>query len=272
MKSYSWLEVLNPQVVTGKTRCAMFDFDGTISVIRRGWEEIMISLMVEMIADGKPLPAEIKAEVVAYVDHSTGLMTIKQMEWLEDAVRRYGLSSHPLSASEYKQFYTERLLKPMRQRIAALEGHSNGRDDLMIAGVRAFMEGLTERGVQLFLASGTDHEVLITETRLLHVADFFGDRMYGAKGDLQPDSKEKIIARILKENNLRSEELLVIGDGPVEIRNARQVGAVALGVTADEETRQTLNPHKRTRLAAAGADLLVSNFLPAAELVSLFCG
>jgi phosphoglycolate phosphatase-like HAD superfamily hydrolase len=271
MQSYPWLEVLNPQVVTGKTRCAMFDFDGTISVIRRGWEEIMISLMVEMIGDGKPLSAEIRTEVTAFVDHSTGLMTIKQMEWLEEAVRRYGLSSHPLSASEYKQMYTERLLKPANQRIATLESHPTRRDELMIAGVRAFMEGLAKRGVQLFLASGTDHEILISETGLLNVADFFGDRMYGAKGDSQPDSKEKIIARILKENHLRSEELLVIGDGPVEIRNARQVGAVALGIIADEETRQTPNPHKRARLAAAGADLLVSNFLPATELVNLFC-
>ena len=64
----------------------------------------------------------------------------------------------------------------------------------------------------------------------------------------------------------------MVGDGPVEIRYARQVGAVALGVAADEDTRQTLSPRKRARLVEAGADLLVTNFLQADGLVNLFCG
>ncbi len=37
-----WLEVVNPTVRVGHVRHALFDFDGTISVIRRGWEQVMI--------------------------------------------------------------------------------------------------------------------------------------------------------------------------------------------------------------------------------------
>lgn len=272
MQSYPWLEVLNPQVVTGKTRYALFDFDGTISVIRRGWHEIMIALMVEMICDGNPARPEIEAEVAAFVDRSAGILTIKQMQWLEDAARRYGMARKVLSASEYKRIYNERLLKPVRQRLSALEGHPNGRDTLMISGARAFLEGLAGRGVRLFLASGTDHEYVVAEATTLHVADFFEGRIYGAKGDSEIDSKRMVIRRILEENRLHGEELLVVGDGPVEIRHARQVGAVALGVASNEETRQTFNPRKRVSLTEAGADFLVSHYQPTPELVSLLCG
>ena len=54
--SLPWIEVVNPAIGIGRIRHALFDFDGTISVIRRGWENIMIPLMVEMICDGHPSP------------------------------------------------------------------------------------------------------------------------------------------------------------------------------------------------------------------------
>ena len=87
------LEVVNPAIRLGQVRHALFDFDGTISVIRQGWEQIMIPLMVEMICDGAPPPPGLEAEVADYVDRSTGILTIKQMRWLEEAVQRYGLAS-----------------------------------------------------------------------------------------------------------------------------------------------------------------------------------
>lgn len=54
--------------------------------------------------------------------------------------------------------------------------------------------------------------------------------------------------------------------------NARNVsyaarGAVALGLAADEERRQGLNPRKRQRLLAAGADLIVTDFLHHEDLL-----
>ncbi len=272
LSPYLWLEILHPEVRTGQTRCALFDFDGTLSVIRRGWERIMISLMIEMISDGNSIPLGIERTVEEYVDHSTGILTIKQMQWLEEAVRRYGRASRVLTASEYKQIYNERLLCPVRMRLNGGDGRPVAPDELMIAGARDFLEKLAARGVRLFLASGTDQEYVQEEAHILGIDGLFKGQIYGARGDSEVDSKELVIERILKENHLAGEELLVVGDGPVEIRYARQVGAVALGVAADEDTRQTLSPRKRARLAEAGADLLVTNFLQADTLVDLFCG
>ncbi len=261
-----WLEVVNPSARLGQVRHALFDFDGTISVIRRGWETIMIPMMVEMICDGHPPTPEIEVEVAAFVDRSTGILTIKQMEWLEEAVRRYGFARHPQTALEYKRIYNERLLDPVRQRIAQMDGSQTARNTLMIAGARDFLFGLREANVTLYLASGTDHEYVVAEATALGVAEVFGLHIYGARDDTEAYTKERIIEHILDHYNLHGPELLVAGDGPVEIRHAREAGALALGVAADEERRQGLDPRKRRRLLDAGADLIVTDFLHHAEL------
>lgn len=266
-----WLEVVNPTAPLGQVRHALFDFDGTISVIRRGWDAIMIPMMVEMICDGHPPTPAIEAEVAAFVDRSTGILTIKQMEWLEETVRRYGFARHPQTAREYKRLYNERLLGPVRERIRHIEcdaaaNSQAARDALMIAGARDFLVGLREAGVTLYLASGTDHEYVIAEATALGIAALFGERIYGARDDTEAYTKERIIEHILDRHNLHGAELLVVGDGPVEIRHARERGALALGVAADEEQRQGLDPRKRRRLLDAGADLMVTDFLHQAEL------
>ena len=127
-----WLEVVDPSVHVGSVRHAVFDFDGTISVIRQGWEHVMIPLMVEMICSGHPPDPSIEAEVAEYVDRSTGILTIKQMRWLEEAVVRYGMASSPRTAREYKRIYNERLLRPVRQRMRQMDGTETARDSLMI--------------------------------------------------------------------------------------------------------------------------------------------
>ena len=262
-----WLEVVNPSIRLGFVQHALFDFDGTISVIRRGWEQVMIPMMVEMICDGSPPTRAIEAEVAEFVDRSTGILTIKQMQWLECAVRRRGLAGTPLTAAEYKRMYNERLLQPVRERMVRLDGSRSARDGLMIAGAREFLELLDGNGVMLYLASGTDHVFVLEEATALGVARLFGKHVYGARDDTDAYTKDRIICRILDENGLHGEELLVVGDGPVEIRNAKDRGAVALGVAADEVERQGLSARKRKRLLDAGADLIVTDLLHGADLV-----
>ncbi len=264
LPAYPWLEVANPHARLGHVRHALFDFDGTISVIRRGWEAIMIPLMVEMICEGHAVPAGLEDEVASFVDRSTGVLTIEQMRWLEDTVRRYGLAQQPMPAAAYKKIYNERLLKPVRVRLAEMEGAGDpgaAADTLTIAGVRAFLQGLHDRQVTLYLASGSDHIYVQEEAAALGVSALFGEHIYGARDDTEDYSKERIIQAIIRDHDLHGEELLVVGDGPVEIRNAKAQDALALGIAANEEQRQGLDPRKRQRLLAAGADFIVTDFL-----------
>lgn len=260
-----WLEQINPDVALGRVRFALFDFDGTISVIRRGWEEVMIPLMLEMISGDQPVTSQMEAGVIDFVDESTGIMCIKQMRWLAETVQRYGLNPNPLTAAKYKQLYNERLMVRVTERIAQMNGNQ---DTLMIEGARPLLQGLVDRDVILFLASGTDHEFVLQETAVLGVDHFFSG-IYGAIDDDETHSKAYIIANIIKEHDLHGAELLVVGDGLVEIRQGCANDAITLGIAADEAQRMGLDPRKRQRLLDAGADLIVTDFSQYEALLNL---
>ena len=266
-----WLRVIHPEILPrlGKIRHALFDFDGTLSVLRQGWETVMIPVMVESIVGDRTAPLEIVEEVKEYVDRSTGILTLLQMQWLDEAVRRHGLVKNPLTAAEYKALYLQRLMATVRQRIAQVADGRVDPHDRMVMGAADFLVGLRERGVWLYAASGTDHADVVHEAGVLGLAGYFDGRIYGALDQIEAQSKEKIIQRILDENFLSGEELLVVGDGPVELRAAKAVGAVALGLASDEEARQGWNELKTQRLLNAGADLMVADFSRANALLAL---
>jgi len=130
----------------------------------------------------------------------------------------------------------------------------------MVAGARSFLEALARRGLRLYVASGTDHPYMLNEAHALGVDGYFNGGLYGAIDEDEAHRKERIIERILDEHDLHGDELLVVGDGPVEIREAVSRLALALGVASDEVTRSGWNAAKVTRLTRAGAHFLVPDF------------
>ena len=44
------IEIINQHIERGRYRAVLFDFDGTLSLIREGWQGIMIPMMVDMLA------------------------------------------------------------------------------------------------------------------------------------------------------------------------------------------------------------------------------
>ncbi len=270
----SWIEILNPDINSrvGHIQYALIDFDGTISVIRQGWEDVMIPLMIEMICEGDARTTEIEKEVREYVDYSTGILTIKQMQWLAEAVRRHRIAEEPRSAYEYKRIYNQRLLNRVEKRLGKLRNGELEPEDLMIVGSRNFLGELCSHNVTMYLASGTDHEYVLREAEALRISRYFMGGIYGAIDRTEAHTKERIIRRILEENALRGSELLVVGDGPVEIRNAKSKDAIAVGVATDEVRRCGLNPRKRKRLINAGADLIVPDFTRHKKIIAFLSG
>ena len=264
------VEVRRPDLSLGRFRHALFDFDGTISVIREGWERVMVPMMIEMIAGERGDPdGAIRREVERYVDESTGIQTILQMAWLATTVACRRGHEQALSAQDYKAIYNERLIEPVRERLARLERGELKRDDLMIAGAEAFVRAMADRGLTLYLASGTDREHVEREAAALRVAEYFDGGIFGALRTFEEYSKAKVIRAILDEHGLEGRELLVIGDGPVEVREGKARGAVTIGVASDEVRRRGLNPHQRQRLLRAGADILIPDFTVTADLLPL---
>ena len=269
-----WFRILNPAAIknAGSVRYALFDFDGTLSVLRQGWEPVMETVMLEAICAGETPSQELIAEVRDYIDLSTGKLTILQMHWLADKVRSFGMEENPLSAAAYKKRYLQALMVSVSARLEALENGTASAEDYLIKGAHEFIRGLAEKGVTLYIASGSDHADVVREANALGISSYFPGGIYGALDASESNGKERVIQRILDDHHLAGNELLVVGDGPVEIIEGRQRGAISLGVASDEVIRQGWNEHKVARLTRAGADLLIADFTYFTELINLLVG
>ena len=253
------LEILNSNIVRGRIRHALFDFDGTLSLIREGWQDVMIPMMVELIlaAPAAEEEAHVEAVVKEYVARLTGKQTIYQMIQLADEIRKRG--GAPLEPLEYKYIYLDRLTARMGARIEGLKAGRINPDDLMVPGSRQMLDALRRRGVRCYLASGTDEPFVLDEAAALGLSPYFAG-IYGAKDDYKTFSKRIIIDRIIAENELSGPEFVAFGDGYVEIEDAKRVGGIAVGVATDEARRTGIDEWKRNRLIEAGADIIVPDF------------
>ncbi|MFA5863185.1 MAG: PfkB family carbohydrate kinase [Phycisphaerae bacterium] len=273
----SEIEIVNRDLSFEQIKHVIFDHDGTISTLRQGWEQIMEPVMVKSILGRHYLdaPEELYQQVLRrvreYIDQSTGIETIVQMQTLEKMVRQFCLveTRDILDPAGYKQIYNQALMEMVRIRTGKLQRGELDPGDNTIKGAPEFLQALYECGVKLYLASGTDHADVVREANILGYADLFEDRIYGWTGQGNGSAKKMVIEQILHENKLSGSQLLCVGDGPVELRLCKKVGGLAVGVASDEIRRYGLNSAKRTRLIKAGADILISDYSQRETLLSL---
>ncbi|NLO36937.1 MAG: HAD family hydrolase [Clostridiaceae bacterium] len=249
--------LIDPMRRTRPLKAILFDFDGTLSTLRCGWETVMAALMRELLGGPEHDPA-LERQIDAYIDASTGIQTIFQMQWLAGQVRARG--HEPLDPWAYKAIYNDRLMQTVaRRRDAVLRGDEPP-ERYLVAGSRAFLEALSRQNVALFVASGTDQADVAAEAKILGLAGFFNE-IAGALPGQASCSKEALLRRLVQAHGLGGDELAVIGDGKVEIGIAREAGARSLGVASDEIRLSGVNLVKRKRLVAAGAQAIVGDFL-----------
>jgi phosphoglycolate phosphatase-like HAD superfamily hydrolase len=261
----------------GQIKHAVFDNDGTISTLRQGWEQIMAPVMIKAILGdeyqtvSEAIYNKVKNYVLEYIDKSTGIQTILQMDALVGMVKEFGVvpADKILDRFGYKEIYNEALMQLVNQRIEKLKRGELGVSDYTIKGAIQFLKALRNRGVKLYLASGTDHADVLAESQALGYAELLDNRIYGAFDDVTRCSKKMVIERIMTENRLQGPELAVFGDGPVELRECRKREGIAVGVATDEVRRHGLNIEKRTRLVKAGAQIIVPDFSGQEQLLKV---
>jgi phosphoglycolate phosphatase-like HAD superfamily hydrolase len=251
----------------------IFDHDGTISTLREGWEKVMEPMMVRSIlgpqfftADAS-LVADITRDVREFIDRTTGIQTLAQMAGLVAMVRKAGyvLRDESLDEHGYKRVYNDELLLVVRERLQKLKAGEVDGSNFQIKKSVNLLSELHRRGIRLYLVSGTDEGDVRDEARALGYADLFEDRIFGAVGNMKVEAKRVVLEKIMSEFKLSGYQFATFGDGPVEVRETRKLGGVAVGVASDELRRQGWNYSKRSRLVRAGAMLIVPDFseLPA---------
>jgi phosphoglycolate phosphatase-like HAD superfamily hydrolase len=262
-------ELLNEQVRRGPYRAVLFDFDGTLSLIREGWPQVMIDMMVEILRDRR-LVRESEAHLGLHIEHFimalNGHPTIVQMERFAREIATRGGS--PESAAVYLQTYRDRLRTMVQGRWDALSSGAASSEEWVVPNAHSLLSDLQRRGLSLYLASGTEREFVLHEANLLRVLPFFGEHVYAPPDDKPSFSKGQVVDRMLAELRIRGEELLAFGDGVVETQEVKRVGGTFIGVASSEYGETGVKEDKRQRLTAAGADMIIPDYLRQEELLN----
>lgn len=254
------IEILRSEFPRGRFRAVLFDFDGTLSLIRAGWQQIMIPMMVEVLRQTGTAEddASLTTLVGDFVMRLNGRPTIFQMLQLAEEVRQRG--GTPMPPESYEERYLDLLLRRVRARTGALEAGTARPDEWAVPGSHAFLDRLHERGLALYLASGTDLPSVRHEAHLLQLTPYFGAHIYGPMQRDDGFSKRAVLERLLADTGVRGAEVIAFGDGFVEIEEVKRVGGTAVAVASDEVNRQGIQRWKRDRLVQAGADVVIADY------------
>ncbi|HCU57022.1 MAG TPA: haloacid dehalogenase [Anaerolineaceae bacterium] len=258
-------EIINPAIPRGTVKFAIFDFDGTISLIREGWQQIMIPMMVNILMQTPNHESEpdIEQVVRTYVANTTGKQTIYQMIRLAEEIEKRGGS--PEEPLVYKNLYHDLLMERIINRLQGLREGRITPVEMVVPGALEAVKQIHNAGIACFLASGTDEKYVLDEAALLGLPPYFAG-IYGAQDDYRNFSKRMVIQRIIQENHLQGPELIAFGDGYVEIEDTKTAGGIAIGLATDEANRFGVDAWKRDRLIASGADIIMPDFTHFSDL------
>lgn len=273
------IEVINQEALqraNGYPIVAIFDLDGTISTLRVGWDEVMRRRMIEFIAGDRLATLsshqlfELNEQVEQIIEHTTGVQTVVQMEEMYRLLQKYDFvpKDRRKTPAQYKDIYAQEIREHVAERFDRFKRGILNLDDLTMKGAIAFITHLRNKGTTVYLASGTDDKDVKHETNVLGYATLFNGGIYGSVGDLANDPKSLVMRLAKKQVGSDSSfgEVVVFGDGPVEIREAKKAGFLSVGIVSDERQRFGINKAKRERLILAGSDLLMPDYSWSSDL------
>jgi len=254
-------EIVNPNFVRGPFRCAIFDFDGTLSLLRGNWQGLMVPMMVEALAatDSGESRTQLTDIVEEFVTRLTGQPTMQQMLALCDEVEKRG-QPRP-DPNRYFQRYMEMLISRTKARIDDVQSSRATHDEMLIPGTRPLLERLHSAGWILVIASGTELSDVQRESRVLKIDHYFGPRIFGPINNDPQFAKERVLRQLMAEHGLRGDEIASIGDGPAEMLAIKAVGGLAIGVASDEVHQDgRINQLKREHLLRSRADVIIPDY------------
>ena len=268
LKDMWGIEILKLPQKNRVFKSALFDFDGTLSLIREGWQQVMIPYFCELLQDCPDNGGDIKVCVTDFVDRLTGKQTIFQcIQVGEEIKKRGGKAEDPMV---YKTEYLRRLNEKIKDRKSGLKNGTISPDELLVPGSIKLIEKLKDAGLSVYCASGTDNSAVLEEAKLLGLDKYFGENIYGALDEHATDcTKELVIKRILSENKITGEELISFGDGYVEIELIANTGGYSVAVATDEKRKKGIDDWKRSRLTQAGASAVIPDFTEADKIMDL---
>jgi len=250
-------------------KAIIFDFDGTLSTIRSGWQKIMEDMMIDFLERSKRDESENMVELVKeYIDESTGLQTCYQMEWLVNQLT-LGTNKNNIVTDPwwYKDEYNNRLKVTIEEIYKYISLNDVNYEEYLIKGSVNFLSALKNNYIELYLASGTDDVDVIKELKLLKIDKYF-TKIQGAIYHKKRCPKELMLTYLVEEKKINPSEIAILGDGKVEIEIGNRYGVTTIGVASDEILRCGINCSKRKKLISAGANAIIGDYC---DLDNIIC-
>ena len=247
---------------------AVFDFDGTLSWLRHGWPEMMLETFAPYLPSGESLEDDVvRGRLLDLILSLNGKPSIQQMAMFQQYALERG--SHSPEPEALRADFQSRLDDHIRSRTDEIASGAVIRDAYVVAGARRLLAHLYDSGVKLYVLSSTIEHRVREEAEVLGLSSFFEGRIHGSPANPDGFTKRAVFDRILIEENISGAQLLALGDGPVEIRDAKALGGIAIAVCTDEEVNGSgiSDPFKLQQLTAAGADAAIPDFLNAVDLI-----
>src|SRR5207248_5349403 len=113
----------------------LLDFDGTLSLIREGWPEVMLPMFVEMLPGAPGETEEARRRLLLDdIMSLNGKQTIYQMIQLAERIKERG--GKPKEALWYKKEYLHRLEERIRSRLESIRNKTVPPDHYLLFGAR----------------------------------------------------------------------------------------------------------------------------------------
>ncbi|OWK43546.1 hypothetical protein FRUB_03145 [Fimbriiglobus ruber] len=239
----------------------MFDFDGTLSLVREGWARVMAELGRDLFRE-RGLETGPENQFLDYLEDQmlrlSGKPTIFQMQKLADEIAARGAAAP--NADDLLAEFLRRLFAAVGWRMERLKAGTEKPADWVVKGAHGLLDDLRGRGVALYLASGTDLAFVRAELDALQLADYFGRHVYAPADNTPHYSKRDVIEMILRDTGVTGPELLGFGDGYSETVEVKRAGGVMVAVASVEPGRTGVNQMKRSILVELGADVVVPDY------------
>jgi len=252
------VEIVHADNLPRRIRAVLFDWDGTLSLLREGWAEIMTRQMLGILEDtgSRQSSNDREAAVESIVVGLNGRPSIVQMQAFAGLVHKS--SGRTIDPACCLADYRDRLAKLARERYREIESGAVAPDAWAVPGARALLESL--RGTHpIVVISGTPLDHVRCEADLLRLTPLV-NHWRAPNGDDPAFNKAQVIDGLLAEHGIDGSQLLAFGDGVVETQEIKRVGGVAVAVASHEPPRRGVNPTKRAQLIRAGADAIIGDF------------
>lgn len=248
------LEIIRPRKSTRPLKAAVFDYDGTISLIVEGWQNLLLEIFKGHLRNCPKGDKVSEDRLREIIDLNTGKQTIAQSYSLAEEIVKHG--GTPLSPQKYLDEYMQRLDNMTTPRLQEVKSGKE-RERYLVPGIQEFLSMLRRHGLTMFVVSGSPESTVQEGIELFGLAKYFNGGVFGTHPDREDFTKAAVIDGFLKKHGLRGEELVGFGDGHVETFDVHSVGGLAVGIAFNETEGRGIDKNRRSRLIAAGADWII---------------